>query len=301
MMPEAAFSSDRSRDPRIGLFETGLWVSLICAVAAGLLIDLVGHHLAVRMTFLVAILALVGIGCARSERAYTMLRERQWLAPVLTMIPGVALLAGNGRYNPTLVVVVGWLIAIAVPARRPAASSATAVVITAYVLGIVLRGEPVETCGSYGDLIALAAGAASVAATGLVVECLRRLETEAEDRMPPVPSDIVAEIDASMIGSRLVCEEPDADLVEQQITTLQEKLPRRQAETALGVMRGLSQGEIAEELGLKESTVREYEREARSRLGVKNREALAGKIWRLVNKRDDEAPEDPAPCHTPER
>src|SRR6202035_5966507 len=95
MTTRPASTSRESGDPRIGLFEAGLWLSVLCAVAAALLIDLVGRHVAVRMTFLIAITVLVAVGCARSERAYTVLREYQWLAPGVGIIPAVAVLGGH--------------------------------------------------------------------------------------------------------------------------------------------------------------------------------------------------------------
>jgi DNA-binding CsgD family transcriptional regulator len=255
-----------------------------------LLIDLVDRQVALRLTVLIAITTLIAATRAYSERCYSTLEERQFLVPGSTLVVAGLLALANGRFNATLIVVVAWLIAVTVPARIGAAIAATAIVVVCDLLGIVLRGESLELDGSFGDLLALAAGVASVAATRLLLELLTRLDAEARSRMqaskasvdcdphkvalPEPPQITVTEVR----GKSCKPKPSSADLE----VLASDGLLGRPAQVALLIKHGKKRSEIAEELGIKVSTVKDHETAARAHFGVRNRAALAGKVARLV-------------------
>jgi DNA-binding CsgD family transcriptional regulator len=281
-------NSPARRDPRLVFFEVGLSLGVLSGVAAALLIDLVGHHVALRLTVLIAITTLVAAVLVDSTRSYSILEKRQFLVPASTLLIAGLLAVANGRFNATLIVVFAWLIAVTIPARPGTASAATAIVVVCYLLGIVLRGDSLELDGSFGDLIALAAGVASVVATRLFVKLLARLDAEAQSRMPASEAIVEGSPNAVALPERpdvivtdlpsKSCKKQPADLE----VLASAGLGGRRAEVALLITQGKRQSEIADELGIKVSTVKEHETAARAFFGVQNRVALAGRVTRLL-------------------
>jgi DNA-binding CsgD family transcriptional regulator len=278
-MSSATTSSATPGDPRVSFFETALSLGIVSALAAALLIDLTGHDVALRLTVLVAIITLVSTVRVSSKRAYAAFADHPTLAPGSTLLIAGLLALANGRDNATLVVVFAWLIAITVPTRsRTATTAATSAVVVSYVLGIVVRGESLKVDGSYGDLIALAAGVAAVVGTRWAVELVERLEASAKARKPaPAPIDHAAEPTARQCHTA----EPSLSPADLRVLTA-DGLSMRQAQVALLVKHGKHRDEIARHLGIKSSTVKAHEATARAHFGVQNRSALAGRVARLL-------------------
>jgi DNA-binding CsgD family transcriptional regulator len=140
---------------RRGLFKGGLFIAVALVGTASPLILVVDERVTFRLMVLLVVGTLVALASSESDWCYERLKTHPWWILAPATAAALALASGGARQNATFIVIAAAFVAVPVAAGLGPGMASGVIVAAGYLLGIVLRGEPLFFEGSAGDIAGL--------------------------------------------------------------------------------------------------------------------------------------------------
>ncbi len=281
---------------RLQIFKATLLLATLLVLPAAVMIVLVGRDIGVRLALLAVLGTFCALGAAHSGWCTDRLRKHQWLVFLTALLAGSVLVLGGARQNATFLVI--SVAAVGTPAIVEVSSAMIVgwIVAFAYVISILVRGEPLLLEGSAGDLAALISVLVAIYAAyraaelmTMIVADVNRDAKEASEEVGEVMSPsrsgpfVRTSSPATSVSARVITEEATDQAPDEALRRLSEyDLTPAEREVAYLAGDGLQQKRIAERLGKSTKTVEHQLSSVKAKLEVKSHAALTAKVRRVL-------------------
>lgn len=279
---------------RKGLFAGGLLFAMTLVAAASPLVYLIDAHVSLRLMLLLVVGAFVTLGYAFAEECFTALDENGWWSLIPAAVAALVLAGGGARQNGTFIVIAAVFVTVATAADLAPAMSAGGIVAGGYLIGIVMRGQPLLVNGSMGDVAALVSFLVAIYGSHRVSRLVavliydlnhdhlaaKLLEAELAQRVSVTQGSERTRTETKRAVAVAAALEPNLDAETARFSDLGLNDGQRAAAVLFG--QGFTRKEIAERLSVSPKMVSDHREVLMNRLDLRTTAGLVGKLAEML-------------------